>query len=1055
MGEVYRARDTRLGREVAVKVLPPEMAGDAARLERFRREARTVAALSHPNIVTLYSVEEGIPWEGSPGPVHLLTMELIRGETLAAFLPGNGLSLPDLLDIAVPMADAVATAHDQGVIHRDLKPANVMRDRSGRVCVLDFGLAALRAPGAGDASPTKEAATVPALTGEGQILGTVAYMAPEQLEGRPADPRSDVFALGVILYEMAAGTPPFRAESTAGLASAILRDEPPPLAERRPDLPPDLFRIIRRCLHKDPERRFQTAKDVRNELEELRRGGGPSAGASAPAERRFVLTTDLVRGLSRRVPRMVGDAMTYLDNGTDSDVLVVYLPAIGLDHRMFEPVLRETPYRGVAPSLFGFGPEARLRPALSLEDHNRILVALVEDLGRRLRPRTTVLVGVSAGGDQALRLVASEAGANLKLDGLLVLGPNVSLEAAFASRRLAELRDDPAQRLSALKSMGAGIDSLPVWLAMHEYLVQTFRKFGPDLSALVQYARDVVAPLEADPDAFYRVFRAALDRVPHVRCVFAEEESGYAEEVLARHLDEDVPGGRFTEDVVRIAAVDHLNLSRADVLAPLVTEVVERAKAAPLPAPAERTGTGGTGREIRSLAVLPLDNLSGDPEQDYFADGMTEAITAQVAKVGKLRVISRTTVMQYKGTRKPLPQIARELKVDAIVEGSVLRAGDRVRITVQLIDAAADEHLWAETYDRDLSDVLELQSEVSGAIVERIQNALTPQQKADLAAPRRIDPAAYEAYLKGRFHWNQRTTESLREGLTYFQKVIEREPTYALAYVGIAECHNVLGFQAVTPAKDSFAPAVAAARKALEIDPSLAEAHVSLGYASIHYDFDFKNAEAAFGKGLELNPGYPTGHHWYALYLTNMGRRDEALAAVDTAWELDPLAPIIRTARGWINYMFREYDTAIGHYRNILGVHPDFWAARHMLGNTYAMKGMFAEAVAEFRIALNLAGNRALSTGSLGYALAASGDAEGAHACLADLHALSRKQYVRPYETALIHTALGETEPALDDLERAYRERGNWLNYLGVDPAFDSLRREPRFRKLLQRVFGQ
>lgn len=1058
MGEVYRARDTKLGREVAVKLLTRETAGDAGRLERFRREARTVAALSHPNIVTLHSVEEDdLDLDGAAEHVHFLTMELVPGSTLADSLPEGGFPLERTLDIAVPLADAVATAHDRGVIHRDLKPANVMLDRSGRVRILDFGLASLRPAGAEEDVD----ATLQALTAAGQLVGTVSYMAPEQLEGRLADPRSDVFALGVILYELASGSPPFRGESAAGIASAVLRDEPPSLAEARPDLPAGFLRLVRRCLRKDPDRRLQTARDVRNELEEIRqeareaRAAGPETGTGpALREQRFVLTAEHVRSLSERIPRMVGDAMTYLDNGVESETLVVYVPGAGGDHRQYEAVLEQTPFRGIAVSLFGFGPAARIRPALSLEDHNRLLGSFLDDLRRRLRPRVTVLVALSAGADQVLQFLASQKPGRSGLDGLIILGPNVSAELAFVSRCYRRLSDDPAQRLGILKEMGEAAPSLEFWLTLHEYIVQTFRKFGEDVGALARYGEGIVAPFEKNPDIFYTWFRNALERVPQVRCVFAEEETTWAEAVLSRHLEDNVLGDRFSEDVIRIVNVSHVELARADILLPLVQEVAERAKAAPAPPSAKPVEPEAGAGEIRSLAVLPLDNLSGDPTQDYFTDGMTEAITAQVAKVSRLRVISRTSVMLYKGSRRPLPEIARELRVDAIVEGSVLLAGNRVRITAQLIRAATDEHLWAETFDRDLEDVLELQSEVSRAIVEKIQVALTPRERADLSPGRKIAPEAYEAYLKGRFFWNRRDPESLRKGIASFQQVIRKDPTYALAYVGIAECYNVLGFQGATPARDSFAPAAAAARKALELDSSLAEAYISLAYASLHYDFDFAGAERNFRKGVELNPNYPTGHHWYALYFTNLGLREEALARIDLAWELDPLAPIIRTAQAWISYMFRDFDASVEHYRKVLEVDDDFFAARLFLGNTYAMQGRYPEAIAEFRRAREVVRDSPLVLGGLGYALGRSGDANGAKKCLDELQAMSRKGYVRPHEFALIHTGLGETAKALDYLERAYEERGNWLNYMKVEPAWDPLRGQPRFVALLEKVLG-
>jgi serine/threonine-protein kinase len=474
------------------------------------------------------------------------------------------------------------------------------------------------------------------------------------------------------------------------------------------------------------------------------------------------------------------------------------------------------------------------------------------------------------------------------------------------------------------------------------------------------------------------------------------------------------------------------------------------------PAPQAGAGVAAGARpgRIRSLAVLPLENLSGDPAEDYFADGMTEAITATMAKIGTLRVISRTSVMQYKGSRKLVPEIARDLNVDAVVEGSILRSGGRVRITAQLIRAASDEHLWAETYDRDLADVLELQSEVSRAIVEEVLGKLSPKERADLAGERRLDPEVYELYLKGRYAWEKRTSGSLRQGIEYYERALERNPTYARAYAGIAECHNVLGFQGATAPRDSFAPAAAAARKALALDPNLAEAHISLAYASLHYDWNWLKVQESFLKGLELGPNYATGHHWYALYLTSMDKRDEAIAAIDRAWELDPLAPIIRTAYGWILYFFREFEASIGHYRKVLDVTADFWAAQHMLGLAYAMDGRLPEAEVQLRAAMRTSKGHAMTMGALGRVLALAGKEEEARGMLEALEASSARKFVPAYEKAQVCAGLGETNEALRFLETAYEERGNWLNYMRVDPVWDRLRGEDRFEAIVQRVFG-
>jgi serine/threonine protein kinase len=574
MGEVYRARDTRLGREVAVKILTERFAADPRRLSRFRREAQAVAKLNHPGIVTLFSLDES---DGT----HFLTLELIEGVTLDEELKGRQMPLARLLEIGVSLADALAFAHAQGVVHRDLKLSNVMLDAGGRVRILDFGLAALREPEirSGDAE-----VTIDALSVEGNILGTVSSMAPEQVEGRPGDPRMDLFAFGVLLYHLATGFPPFQGQSPSAVISSILRDHPPSLSAARPDLPSDLGRIVRRCLEKDPERRFQTAKDLRNELQDIRlyssvdepalRSGAEECG---PIERRFPLTADHVRQLSRRIPRMIGDALDFLDNEADSDTLVVFLHGAGGDHHEFEPILSQMPYRGVAVTLFGFGPEAALRLPLPLEDHHRLLRRFIEDLDRRLRPRLKILVGHSSGADQLLRMSASPEGPGAEFDGLLLSSPNIGLESAFATKVFAELTDDPAHILAIFKSLGGGLESLDAWVIMQDYLVQTSRKFGTDFSVLRQYGKDILAPYLENDDAFYEWARIAMDRVPCVRFVFAEEEVAFAETVINRHLDRNVLGDRFTDETIQFASAGHMELTKPEVMLPQVEDLVNRA----------------------------------------------------------------------------------------------------------------------------------------------------------------------------------------------------------------------------------------------------------------------------------------------------------------------------------------------------------------------------------------------------------------------------------------------------------------------------------------------
>jgi TolB-like protein/Flp pilus assembly protein TadD len=456
--------------------------------------------------------------------------------------------------------------------------------------------------------------------------------------------------------------------------------------------------------------------------------------------------------------------------------------------------------------------------------------------------------------------------------------------------------------------------------------------------------------------------------------------------------------------------------------------------------------------KIESIAVLPLANLSGDPEQEYFADGMTEELITDLGKISALRVISRTSVMQYKGTKKPMPEIARELNVDAMVEGSVLRSGGRVRITAQLIQANPEKHLWAESYERDLRDVLALQGEVARDITNEIQIKLTPQQQARLASARPVNPGAYELYLKGRYEWNKRTEQGLKKGMQYFKDAIAQDPNYAAAYAGLADSYHVLADNGFLPAGDAEPKAKVAALKALEIDGDLAEAHASLAGPLADFDRDWTGAERECRRAIELNPGYATAHHFYALFLSNLGRHDEAIREIEEARKLDPLSVRINANVGLVLYLARQYDAAIEQLRKTLELEPNDVASHAYLGWTYLQKGMHQEAVAEFQKAVNQQIGSLAPIAGLAQAYAVAGKRDEARRVLNQVKALSGQKFVVPYQIATIYVGLGEREEAFAWLERAFEAHDSKLGALNVDPSLDSLRSDPRFQDLLRRM---
>lgn len=763
MGEVYRGRDERIGRDVAIKVLPSAFTADEDRLRRFQQEARATGMLNHPNIVTIFDVgsDQGRPY---------IVAELLEGDTLRAHLSGGALRQRIALNYAVQMSDGLAAAHAKGIVHRDLKPENVFVTRDGRVKILDFGIARLRQP-ASTSDLTAET-TMMLKTERGVVLGTAGYMAPEQLRGEPADQRSDIFALGVILHEMVTGRRPVDAVSSADTLADIPGQElsvPPPSL-----VSAGLLRVIRRCIARDPEQRFQSAGDL----------------------------------------------------------------------------------------------------------------------------------------SFALRECSAD--------------PGVAVAGSARSRRLR-------------------------WLGL----------------------------------------------------------------------------GAVAGAVVLAIAVASGSL--------------------------QRFFAGGDAPRVRSLAVLPLENLSRADEEEYFVDGMTEALIANLAKIEALRVVSRTSVMRYKKTSKPLREIARELDVDGVLEGSVLRAGDRVRITAQLIDVAKDRHLWADSYDRDLRDILALQNDIARAVASEIRIAVTQEERARLTTSRQISPEAYQLYLKGRYHWNRRTERDLHISLEYFEQAIDKDPTYALAYAAMADAYNILGNWSALSPRDAFPRAKAAAEQALAIEPDLPEAQIARTFARFLFDHDWRGAGEGFENAIRVGPNYAPGHQWFAVYLAAISDRHRAVVEVGRAAELEPLSLIIQSVVGWVLYLTGDYAASIEESRKALAIDATFAPAHLYLGEAYAAKGLLPQAIDALERARSL-DDRPHVIGSLGHAYALAGNRRRAMEILGDLRTRRAKRYVSAYHIALVYAGLDEWEQAMAWLEQANEERYPWMVLLNVEPRFERVRSHPDFVQLLQRI---
>jgi TolB-like protein/DNA-binding winged helix-turn-helix (wHTH) protein/Tfp pilus assembly protein PilF len=459
-------------------------------------------------------------------------------------------------------------------------------------------------------------------------------------------------------------------------------------------------------------------------------------------------------------------------------------------------------------------------------------------------------------------------------------------------------------------------------------------------------------------------------------------------------------------------------------------------------------------KQITSIAVLPMENLSGDANQDYFADGMTDELIASLARISSLRVISRTTAMDYKGTHESLEKIAHDLHVDAVVEGTVLRAGDRVRITAELVQVSTDRHLWADTYESPMGDILALQNQVATAIVSQIRIKLTPQDKENLATSRPINSDAFEDYLKGRYYWSKRSEDALDKAIHYFQSATEKDPNYALAYAGLADCYGILGAAIVgtVPTGEVAPKAKVAAKKAVALDPNLAETQTALATVQFNDDWDWKAAESGFRRAIQLNPSYATAHQRYSLYLMAMGRTEDSLVEMNRARSLDPLSLSMNFSLGWRLYMARRYDEAIAQLLNTIEMDPTYLLAHIVLGQCYEQKGRYADAVSELQKADALAPNSPPVLAALGHVYAVSGKRAEALQLLGELKSQSTHRYVSPFYLAFIYAGLEDHEQALTWLDKSYADRSNNTIFLNEVPQFDNLRSEPRFENLRHRI---
>jgi len=767
MGEVYLARDIQLGRKVAVKFLPERLTTDEAQLKRFEVEARSASALNHPNILTVYEI-------GLDGNRHFIAMEFIEGVTLRASLADGRKNLSDALEITLQVASALAAAHEAGVVHRDIKPENIMLRPDGYVKVLDFGIAKLiEEPASADQTAVRQ-------TRPGLVLGTGAYMSPEQARGQKVDARSDIWSLAVVLYEMIGGVSPFDGDTPSDCIASILTQEPPPLSGVLPDIPPKLEAILERALQKDAAQRYPTASEFLGDVRSLKGEielGGPGGGG------------------------------------------------------------------------------------------------VIGRLTRRRRPRALV--------------------------GLVMV-----------------------------------------------ILV---------IAALVY--------------AFFFNARA--------------------------------------------------------------------------PSPNQK-----------SIAVLPFENLSEEKSSAYFADGIQDEILTRLSKIADLKVISRTSTERYKNKSQSLAEIAKQLGVANLLEGSVQKTNDQVRVNVQLIKASNDSHLWAETFDRRLTDIFSVETEIAKTIAGTLQAKLSGSEEHAISVKPTADPVAYQSYLKARYFWGRRNGDNLPKAIAYFEEAIARDPGYALAYAGLAEALIALPGYVPSKTQDVKPKAKQAALRSLQIDDTLAQAHNALGQILLFFDLDFTGAVREFQRAIALDPNYATAHQWYAVgALQALGKFDEAIAEGARAVELDPLSPIINMDQANNYIIAGRYDEAVNQIRKALELDPEFGSAHYNLGLALELKGDVPGAIGEFKRARELNGDD-LSLGYLGNLYGKTGNVTEAEKILAELEQLTKTKSVSPYAFAVVQLGMGNKVEALRLLEKCYADRLEDIIYIKVDPLLEPLRDDSEFQDLVGRVFS-
>jgi len=813
MGEVYLAEDAQLRRQVALKILPTDLAANQDRMRRFIQEAQSAAALNHPNIAHIYEIGES---EGS----SFIAMEFIDGVTLREKVHRDRTELRKLLRYLQHVAEGLAKAHAAGIVHRDLKPDNIMITRDGHAKILDFGLAKLVEPQQSgiDSASFSEGATAilqPQST-PGMIMGTIGYMSPEQAQGKTneIDQRSDIFSFGCILFEAATGKRPFEGDSIVKSLHSLIYEPAPQIRDLNPAAPADLQRIIRRCLAKDKDERYQTIKDVAIELKELRR---------------------------------------EWESTSDSDTTV-------------------------PPPLSGEGARST-------------------DSGSTIESAAAKSTSVS---------------------------PTVS-SAEYVTQ--------------GLKRHKVGIAIALVIL----------------ISAVLSYAY-------------------------------------------------------------------YLRAGKSDVA-------------------------------IHSIAVLPFQNKSSDADTEYLSDGLAESLIYRLSQLPNLKVSPTSSVIRYKGKDTDIGQIAKELEVDAVMSGRVSQRGDNLTINVELVDTRTKKLLWVEQYDRKMTDLLATQREIATAITQKLQLNLVGKDAKGITKRYTDNNEAYQLYLRGRYSFAKRTKDEMLRAVEYFRQAIKLDPKFALAYARIAETYGGMPAYPYLSPKEAFPQAKAAAQQALEIDPTLAEAHTFLAYSLVIYDWNWAEAERSFKRAIELDPNNSAAHFRYGqVYLVPTGRLDEGIAEIKLGLDLEPLDINMGTTLAAAYFYAGQNDKALEQARKTYDLEPGHPLGRWILGQAYIYKGMYTEAISLDEQWLQTDPTNQFALRDAGIAYAKAGQRDKAEEMISRFREIAKTQYVATCRIASIYVALGDKDKAFGELHKAFEERDWELFRLNADPYWSPLRGDPRFKEMLKRL---